>query len=97
MENIHETHFAEDPQHCVSSPLFEKNLNINIRKEKNKNNFVALNHSDLLDMELPSSSHIIDLVHDLLFPQSWWLSSNFGKVLIKLCLGKQLEHLISVR
>lgn len=90
MENIHETHFADDP-HCMSSPLFEKK-NIN----NNQNQFVALNPSDLLDAMLPSSSPVIDLIHDLLLPQCWWLSSNFGKVIIKLCLGKQLELLTSV-
>ena len=89
MENIHETHFADDP-HCISTPSFEKN-NIN-----NKNNLVPLNQSDLLDAMLPTISPMIDLIHDLVLPQCWWLSSNFGKVIIKLCLGKQLEHLTSV-
>ena len=88
MENIHETHFADDP-HCISTPLFANNIN-NI-----KNNLVALNQSDLLDAELPTSSHIVNLVHDHL-PESWWLSSNFGKVILKLCLGKQLELFTSV-
>ena len=40
MENIHETHFAEDP-HCIGTPVFEKKNNLN-------NNLVALNQSDLL-------------------------------------------------
>ena len=91
MENIHETHFADDP-HCISIPLFENRSN---SIKNNKSNFVALNQSDLLDAELPTSSPIVNLVHDLL-PASWWLSSNFGKVIIKLCLGKQLEHFTSV-
>ena len=94
MENIHETHFADD-LHCVSTPLFENNINNNINDNINKNNYVALNPSDLLDAELPTSSPIVNLVHDLL-PSSWWLSSNFGKVIIKLCLGKQMEHFTSV-
>ena len=94
MENIHETHFADD-LHCGSTPLFENNINNNTNDNINKNNFVALNPSDLLDAELPTSSPIVNLVHDLL-PSSWWLSSNFGKVIIKLCLGKQMEHFTSV-
>ena len=106
MENIHETHFADDP-HCISTPLFEKKTinnhnsisnnhnNIN-NNNNNKNNLVALNQSDLLDAMLPTISPMIDLIHDLVLPQCWWLSSNFGKVIIKLCLGKQLEHLASV-
>ena len=90
MENIHETHFADDPP-CIGTPLFEKK-NIN----NNQNKLVALNRSDLLDAMLPTTSPMIDLVHDLVLPHCWWLSSNFGKVLIKLFLGKQLEHLASV-
>ena len=91
MENIHETHLAEEPR-CIGTPMYEKNNVYN----NNKTDLVPLNQSDLLDAMLPTISPMIDLLHDLVLPQSWWLSSNFGKVIIKLFLGKHLEDLASV-
>ena len=58
--------------------------------------FVPLNRTDLLDSHLTHSVHLIDLIHDLL-PESWWLSSSFGKLLIKLFLGKHLEDFMKVK
>ena len=89
MEAILETH-PRDETECTS-----KLSDPRPRLLEERIGSVALNQSDLLDSELPTSSPIIDFLHDLL-PASWWISSNFGKIILKLLFGRQLEGFTKV-